>query len=499
MSGSLEDKLGESFQSDKIEEAFWKYKAAKHDVFTDEIKIPMGADGISYETFEKELSTRCKFISNRVLKGTYLFYPFREVNVPKPSGQERVLAVATIRDVLVQKILYEVLYSEVEKLFQATSKLDRVSCAYRKGKSAPYAAKLLHHYIQDGFHFALDADIVKFFDLISHERLILLIENLCDPQTRLSNLLRRFIKTSGIPYRDDRGKPRKTTTFHHYKPERKSRLQGIPQGGVLSGMLANLYLHEFDRWIVEDLARQFTLRYVRYADDFVILFKTKDELPIVHGLVEQKLSELKLQLHPILENSETSKTKYVDISKKSLIFLGFEFTPTQIKVSPENVGKFKNKIIEKIKKESQYKFLGNPQNRLNLFIRNVINKKIKGRNEKICPVCQGRTDNKIRNWIGFFSVVTDTQQLQALDKWIRTQVSQHFYKQYKIRLKRADFRKAGLASITKEYYKTHKLKKCSCKPLNIMLILKWVLLTGQFRWLEEAIAADLGVEILRNS
>ncbi|MCT7963478.1 reverse transcriptase domain-containing protein [Laspinema sp. D1] len=208
MSKLIDDKLCQYFHPKKVEEAFLRYKEAKHDVFTEEIRIPMGADGISSKTFEKELSRRCQFISKRVIHGTYLFYPFREVNIPKPSGQERVLAIATIRDVLVQKILYELLYEEVEKLFKATPKLDRVSCAYRKGKSASSAARLIHNYIQSGFHFSLDADIVKFFDVIAHDRLISIIQNLFGHETRVSTLLRRFIKTSGIPYRDEQNEPR---------------------------------------------------------------------------------------------------------------------------------------------------------------------------------------------------------------------------------------------------------------------------------------------------
>ncbi len=498
MSKLIDDKLCQYFKPEKIEEAFWRYKEAKYDVFTKEIRIQMGADGISYKTFEKELSRRCQFISQKVIQGKYLFYPFREFNVSKPSsGQERVLAIATIRDVLVQKILYELLYEEVEKLFKATSQLDRVSCAYRKGKSAPSAARLIHSYIQSGFQFSLDADIVKFFDVIAHERLISIIEDLFGHESRVSTLIRRFIKTIGIPYRDEQNERRNIQIFHHYKPPQKVRLQGIPQGGVLSGMLANLYLHEFDRWILEDLAQEIPLRYVRYADDFVVLLKTKDDLPAIHRRVEEKLAQIKLQLHPILDNLEKSKTKYVDISKKPLVFVGFELGLTDIKISPNNIQQFQNKISQKLKKEKSYKFPDNPRERFVLLVRKVINKKIQGRPEKLCPICESLLEKNNRNWVGFFSVVTDTQQFHDLDKWIRVQLCQYFYKTYQIRLKRRDFREAGLASIIQEYYKNHKLKLCFCTPLNFKYILYWVFLTRQFDFLKEAITAHLRVEILK--
>lgn len=145
MSKSLDDVIIEYFQPEKLKAAFEDYEKSKTDFFNpDEIKVQMGADGISYQTFKKELDLRCQLLSNRLLKGTYQFYTFREVKVPKPSGGTRCLSIATIRDVLVQKVLYEAIYNDIEKDFQATNQLDKVSCAYRKGKSAPFAASLIN-------------------------------------------------------------------------------------------------------------------------------------------------------------------------------------------------------------------------------------------------------------------------------------------------------------------------------------------------------------------
>ncbi|WP_335111845.1 hypothetical protein [Nostoc sp.] len=166
----------------------------------------MGVDGISYQTFKKELDLRCQLLSNRLFKGTYQFYTFREIEIPKPSAGKRVLSIATIRDVIVQKVLYDAIYKEIEKDFQATPRLNKVSCAYRKGKSAPYAASLIHHYIKQGFIFALDADIVKFFDRLSHEYLFEIIERKFGQDTLTNKLLRRFIKTGGLPHRNQHGK-----------------------------------------------------------------------------------------------------------------------------------------------------------------------------------------------------------------------------------------------------------------------------------------------------
>ncbi|TVP60097.1 MAG: hypothetical protein EA343_18350 [Nodularia sp. (in: Bacteria)] len=283
MSNYLDDVLVEYFQPEKLKAAFEEYEKNKTDFFNpDEIKVQMGADGISYQTFKKELDLRCQLLSNRLLKGTYQFYTFREVAVPKPSGGTRCLSIATIRDVIVQKVLYEAIYNEVERDFQATKILDKVSCAYRKSKSAPYAASLIHRYIKQGFVFALDADIVKFFDKISHHRLIEIIKQKFGEDSLATKLLIRFIRTGGVYYKNKRNQ---TYFFHHRKPtklkRRIIRIEGIPQGGVLSGMLANLYLHEFDCWVINDLSKRYPLRYVRYADDFVILLKEQKNIPLV--------------------------------------------------------------------------------------------------------------------------------------------------------------------------------------------------------------------------
>ncbi|WP_298908988.1 reverse transcriptase domain-containing protein [uncultured Nostoc sp.] len=466
MSKNLDDLLTEYFQPEKLKAAFKAYEQQKTDFFQQgEPKVQMGVDGISYQTFKKELDLRCQVLSNRLFKGTYQFYTFREIEIPKPSGGKRVLSIATIRDVIVQKVLYDAIYKEIEKDFQATHRLDKVSCAYRKGKSVPYAASLIHHYIKQGFIFALDADIVKFFDRLSHEYLFELIERKFGQDTLTNKLLIRFIKAGGLPHKNQRGKTYGYRFFHHHKPifnnQRIIRTQGIPQGGVLSGMLANLYLHEFDCWVINDLSKKCSLRYVRYADDFVILLKQKELISIVHQEVAQKLQDIKLELH-----TDESKTKYVDIAKDFLEFVGFQFTLEHIKVKPGNILRFQQRIIEKINKEQSYKTGENFERRFSFFIKYVINRKVTGRGEKICDVCGGVLGERLKSWMGFFMVITDIQQIRELDKWIRKEVSKHFYKNYKLRLKKSDFKNVGLITLEQEYYRLRKRKACSCEKFN---------------------------------
>jgi RNA-directed DNA polymerase len=154
------------FSCEGIESAYWRYKESKTDRYKPQkIAIPMGADGITWQDFERNLVRNATNISRRVLNGSYQFYPLREVEVKKPSGDMRILSIASIRDALVQRQLYEALYKSAETMF-ARPGLDRVSSAYRKGKSAPDAAlRIWRSFKRDGYGYALDADIQKFFDL----------------------------------------------------------------------------------------------------------------------------------------------------------------------------------------------------------------------------------------------------------------------------------------------------------------------------------------------
>ncbi|TYQ31122.1 reverse transcriptase domain-containing protein [Pseudanabaena sp. UWO310] len=467
----------EFFTKENLKEIFEKYKKDKTDFFNqDIIKVPMGADGISLETFNKEIDIRCQIISNRIKKGTYQFYPLREVEIEKTSGGTRILSIAAIRDIVVQKALYDAIYKEIEKDFRKT---DNLSFAYRKNKSAPQAALKIYRFIQEGYTWVLDADIVKFFDTIPHPYLIQLIEEKFGKNTLISNLLRRYIKTSRI-HRIDYNNPKE---FHCKKGKKiqQNNNQGIPQGGVLSGILANLYLHGFDIWILETLSKKYDLKYIRYADDFVVLSRNQENSENIYKEIKEKLTEIKLQLHEIQPDNQ-AKTKIFNLQETSLQFVGFEIALTKIRVKSSNIQKFKNRIYEKIngtpdnqsksknnivKSEKDYKSGFDPRKRFNFLINKIIKQKIRGRTD-ICPLCDGvrKNDNKEqsieRNWLGFFCIITDIEQLRDIDKWIRCEISKYFYKTYNLRLKRKHFKQAGLISVEKEYYRMRKQKECDC-------------------------------------
>ena len=160
MTKDIDDVLVEKFNEDRINQLFYRLKYSKWNRFSDiddpEINIAMGADGVTFEAFEIQLERQARNICSRVHNDKYIFYPFRELDIEKEPAQNgqpakyRTLSIASIRDNLVQSLLYEdVLYEPLEELFKILDKAKPVSFAYRKGKSAPKAALEVNNYTSD--------------------------------------------------------------------------------------------------------------------------------------------------------------------------------------------------------------------------------------------------------------------------------------------------------------------------------------------------------------
>lgn len=463
---NLDELLIKESTPELLEEEYYLYKKLKTDELTrpPKVNIQVGVDGINWKNFEMSIKLESLHISKRLRNGTYFFQPFREIPIVKEPnsknsrsnklGGVRIISISSIRDVLVQRIIYNTIYNQVESEFQS---LKNVSFAYRKGKSAPDAAKMIYNHILDGYTAVLDADIEGFFDNISHEIALEKIKGIISAKENplIFSYMNRFISVDRVNWEDYKGDYRR---FYNEKPIRTQRIKGIPQGGVLSGLIANIFMHDFDKWVINDLGGIFELKYIRYADDFVVLMKNYEEIGNVKRLIKEKLNDIKLKLHPKAE-----KTKEVNLEVKGsfINFVGFSISPTGIRIKNSNIIRFKQnlmKIIEEtilfehreelnpVISKFTYKLLGNET----LGLRKCLN----------CNLYEKR-----RSWFNFFSIITDIQQLKGIDSWIRKQLYAKFYRDTGKRLRAKELSRYELPRLEQLYYNSKKAKhqqSCRC-------------------------------------
>lgn len=266
-----------------------------------------GIDKVSLENFEKSLENNLYKIWNKMSSGSYFPPPVRTVEIRKDETRTRKLGIPTVADRIAQMVVKIYLEPSIEPHFHSES------YGYRPGKSALQAVGKAREMCWRN-DWVLDLDIKGFFDNLDHEITMGLLEKHTDCKWIIL-YIERWLKAPGQL-------PDGTLV---------ERTNGTPQGGVISPLLANLYLHyAFDGWMQKSYP---TIPFERYADDIIIHCKSEKQALWIRTKIKERLAKFKLELHP-------KKTKIVyckdanrkgDYENEKFDFLGFEFRPREAK------------------------------------------------------------------------------------------------------------------------------------------------------------------------
>ncbi len=266
-----------------------------------------GVDGESLATFEEDLKGNLYKIWNRMSSGSYFPPPVRLVEIPKGNGGVRPLGIPTVADRVAQTVVKMVLEPMVEPMFH------RDSYGYRPGRSALDAVGMARKRCWEA-DWVIDLDIKAFFDSLDHDLVERAVAHHTDmPWVRL--YVARWLRAA-VQRMDGALEP---------------RIKGTPQGGVISPLLANLFLHyAFDLWMQRNYP---SIVFERYADDAVVHCKSRGEAELVLAAIRDRFAQCGLELHPVKTRIVYCKDddRRGEHEHVSFDFLGYTFQPRRAK------------------------------------------------------------------------------------------------------------------------------------------------------------------------
>ena len=326
-----------------------------------------GIDGMTIEEFPDWVrSGHWERVTQELRSGVYKPDPVRRVEIEKPDGGIRQLGIPTIKDRVIQQAIAQILVPIFDPTFSNNS------FGFRPNRNGQQAAKQVQSIIKEGRRFAVDVDLSKFFDRVNHDLLMThLSYKLKDKE--LLKLIAKYLR-AGI------------MSGKHFVESR----EGVPQGGPLSPLLANIMLDPLDKEL-EKRGHKFA----RYADDFTILVKSKHAGERILNSISNYL-ERRLKL---IVNSDKSRVVKTSESK----FLGFPFRSGRIQIHPKTLHRFKEQV-----------------------------RRLTNRNWGVSMRYQlFKTSQYLRGWINYFGIANCYQLCMDLDHWIRRRVRMAYWRQWR--------------------------------------------------------------------
>jgi RNA-directed DNA polymerase len=390
-----------------------------------------GPDGITVDTFLESFRHQWPEVRRQLLEGTYQPTPVRRKSIPKPDGGERQLGIPNVVDRVVQQAILQVLTPIFDPDFSESS------FGYRPKRSAQEAVQQIQTIIRAGHRWCVDMDLSKFFDRVQHDILMVRVSRKVHDK-RLLRLIGRFLRAGVM-----------VNGLHQPTEE------GTPQGGPLSPLLANIMLDDLDK----ELEKR-GLRFVRYADDFLIFVRSELAAHRVFTSVERYLTtRLKLQVNR--DKSRVCRTDGVE-------FVGYAFRGYggRIQVSDKKISQFKQRASE-----------------------------ILDRNRGISMVSRlNELKQYLRGWIDYFILEHRKSLALNLDKWLRRRIRACYWKAW--RLPRTRVRKLKSFGVPHDeamsYGNSRKgyWRMSMTSPVQRALSIAWLTAQGLFslteRWSELA-------------
>ena len=343
-----------------------------------------GVDQMEVESLKDYLTVNKDELIGSILRGKYRPNPVRRVEIPKDKRSKRQLGIPTIVDRVIQQAISQALIPTYEPQFSLHS------YGFRPRRNAHQALRKCQGYITEGYDYAVDMDLEKFFDTVSHSKLIEVLSRTVQ-DGRVISLIHKYLNAGVM--KDGRFEPSE---------------QGVPQGGPLSPLLSNIILNELDREL-ESRGHKF----VRYADDMIILCKSKRSaqrtlkniLPFIEGKLFLRVNREKTSVSPI------TKIK----------FLGYSFYRIKgegrLRLHPKTISKVKDKLKELTSRSNGW---GNER-----------------RKEALRQYIIG--------WVNYFKLADMENLMKRIDEWYRRRLRMVIWKQWKqIRTKLTNLTKLGV-------------------------------------------------------